>query len=64
MALNQLHSYILCLNVSGQYTSGIFLDLQKAFDTVNANHKILPNKPKHYGIRCLPFRLFYMKFVE
>ena len=24
--LNQLHNYILCLNDSGQYTCGIFLD--------------------------------------
>ena len=28
---------------------GLFIDLQKAFDT--ANHSVLMNKPEHYGIR-------------
>ena len=56
LALSDLVSYIAENLDKGCITFGIFIDLRKAFDTLN--HSILIQKLNHYGIRGLPLQWF------
>ena len=49
MALLTFTDKVIQVIENGEYAIGVFLDFSKAFDT--NDHKILPNKLDHYGIR-------------
>jgi hypothetical protein len=56
MALVDLIDKISSSIEKNEYTIGIFIDLAKAFDTVN--HDILLKKLYHYGVRGIPYEWF------
>ena len=56
LATLELTTKILQAIDNNEYTIGVFLDLAKAFDTVN--HKILLEKLEHYGIRGITLEWF------
>lgn len=56
MALIELVDQISQSNDDKQFTIGIFIDLSKAFDTIN--HELLLKKLNYYGIRGLPLKWF------
>ena len=55
-ALTLLYDKISAAIDNNEFTVGIFIDLSKAFDTVN--HQILLDKLLHYGIRGMAYNLF------
>ena len=55
-ALTEVIDYIYKFLDEGNYVFGIYIDLKKAFDTVE--HKILSYKLQYYGIRGLALEWF------
>ena len=61
-ALTEVMNYIYKSLDGGNYVFGIFIDLKKAFDTLQ--HKILLYKLQHYGVRGLAFQWFESYFIQ
>ena len=57
MALMQMYDKISSAIDNNEYSVGIFIDLSKAFDTLN--HKILLKKLENYGIRGIALKWFH-----
>ena len=57
LAMMEIHENIIITLEKGSYIAGLYLDLSKAFDTVE--HKILLSKLEHYGIRGPPLKWFH-----
>ena len=55
-ALTEVIDYIYKSLDEGNYVFGVYIDLKKAFDTVQ--HYILLSKLPHYGIRGIAFEWF------
>ena len=56
MAIMDMYEQISRAIDDNEYAVGIFIDLSKAFDTLD--HSILIAKLEHYGVRGVPLRLF------
>ena len=61
LATIELTTKLLQAIDNNEYTIGVFLDLAKAFDTVN--HEILLKKLEHYGIRGIALILSGFKIT-
>ena len=59
--LSPISEMVKCTIDSEKFGCGIFVDLRKAFDTVN--NEILLNKLEHYGIRDNMFKCFQSNFT-